>query len=242
MPCLVTTSWDDGWKEDLNTVKLLERYGLKGTFYITVGDLNKERFLSETDVRDLSRQGYEIGAHTVTHPKLPLIPIQTAKLEIERSKSMLERLIEAEVVSFSYPKGLYSEAIKKLVAQAGFKIARTTKPFCVDRPRDPFEVGVSISIEAYRILLGTSFMRKFLFRYNPLEVILGARDWEKRAQTMFDIASRNGGIWHLFGHAYQIKNAKIRAKLEKILSYVANRRDVVYGCNRQISKFLANRK
>lgn len=242
MPCLVTTSWDDGRREDLSTLKLLERYGLKGTFYITVGDLNKEGFLSETDVRDMFMQGYEIGAHTVTHLKLPLVPIQTAKLEIERSKNMLEKMIDAEVVSFSYPKGQYNEAIKNLVARAGFKLARTTKSLCVDRPKDPFEVGTSIGIYTHRIMLGTSFMRRFLYRYNPIKVILGARDLEKRAQIMFDIASRNGGIWHLFGHTSQIKNANIRAKLEKILSYVANRRNVVYGCNRQISEFLANKK
>lgn len=242
MPCLVTTSWDDGVKGDLGTIKLLERYGLKGTFYITVGNLNKKRFLSKIDVRDIFRQGHEIGAHTVTHPRLPLVPIQTARLEIERSKNMLEKMIDAEVVSFSYPKGQYNKAVKKLVAQAGFKIARTTKAFCVDRPEDPFEVGTSISIEAYRIMLGTSFMRKFLFRYNLVKVILGARDWEKRAQIMFDIAYKMNGVWHLFGHAYQIKNERTKARLEKILEYVANRSNVMYGSNKQISRFITSKK
>jgi len=237
----VTTSWDDGIKGDLNTVKLLERYGLKGTFYITVGNLGKDRFLNKKDAHDIFGQGHEIGAHTVTHPELPSIPIENAKLEIERSKNMLEKIIDAEVVSFSYPKGLYNETIKRLVAQAGFKIARTTKSFCVDRPEDPFEIGASISIEARRPMLGTGFMRKFFFRYNPVKVVLGAKNWEKRAQIMFDIAYEAQGVWHLFGHAYQIKNERIKVGLKKILEYVANRSNVVYDSNRQISRFLASK-
>ena len=32
---IVTTSWDDGHKCDLTLKKLLDKYGVKGTFYAT---------------------------------------------------------------------------------------------------------------------------------------------------------------------------------------------------------------
>ena len=34
MKTLITTSWDDGNKLDIKVAELLDKYGMKGTFYI----------------------------------------------------------------------------------------------------------------------------------------------------------------------------------------------------------------
>jgi len=56
---IVTTSWDDGHKFDIRLAKLLDKYGLKGTFYITK---NFQGRLSKEEIKSISKN-HEIGAH-----------------------------------------------------------------------------------------------------------------------------------------------------------------------------------
>lgn len=65
----------------------------------------------------------EIGAHTVTHPRLPALPRSAQRLEIGDGKTHLERLVGGPVTSFSYPFGKLDRVTADLVRQAGFSCA-----------------------------------------------------------------------------------------------------------------------
>jgi peptidoglycan/xylan/chitin deacetylase (PgdA/CDA1 family) len=66
---------------------------------------------------------FEIGAHSVTHPFLPELPLFVQKNEIENSKSDLEEILGHTVTSFAYPHGFYDTQTVSLVQAAGFKCA-----------------------------------------------------------------------------------------------------------------------
>jgi peptidoglycan/xylan/chitin deacetylase (PgdA/CDA1 family) len=87
---IVTTSWDDGSILDLKVAELLDRYGLKGAFY-----LPRSLFahpLGKNDVIALDNR-FEIRAHTLNHVDLTSIAPAEAKEEIEGSKTYLEDLL-----------------------------------------------------------------------------------------------------------------------------------------------------
>ena len=114
-PAIVTTSWDDGYKPDLRIVQLLQTYKLKGTFYITpfLGDL------TDLEIKKIDKS-QEIGAHSLTHPRLTKISLVEAKKEIKGSKEYLENILGHSIKMFCYPRGEYNEQIKKLVKESGF--------------------------------------------------------------------------------------------------------------------------
>ena len=68
---------------------------------------------------------FEIGAHTVDHVMLPFLPLNKQEEEISRSKHDLEKLIDREITSFSYPYGKYSDETVKIVERLEFKYACT---------------------------------------------------------------------------------------------------------------------
>ncbi len=70
--------------------------------------------------------GHDIGAHTCTHPFLTRIPLQQARDEIIASRRKLEDLFQRQVVHFCYPFGDWNEAVRDIVAEAGFQTAVTT--------------------------------------------------------------------------------------------------------------------
>ncbi len=91
-PFTITTSWDDGHRLDQRVADLLDRHGLRGTFYIA-RDFLPER-MTDAEIRGLGAR-HEIGAHTLTHPVLTEISLEQAQQEISGSKSWLEDLTDA---------------------------------------------------------------------------------------------------------------------------------------------------
>jgi peptidoglycan/xylan/chitin deacetylase (PgdA/CDA1 family) len=82
--------------------------------------------MSWDQIRELHREGHEIGSHSLTHPLLPDLPDARVKEEVEGSRRELSRIIGAEVRSFCYPNGSYDARALRAVADAGYECAVTT--------------------------------------------------------------------------------------------------------------------
>lgn len=88
---------------------------------------SSHRALTVDELRELARGGLvEIGAHTVNHPVLSLLPEASQRDEIKRSKGHLEEILEHSVNSFSYPYGsdaAYTSETVDIVRDLGFTCA-----------------------------------------------------------------------------------------------------------------------
>jgi peptidoglycan/xylan/chitin deacetylase (PgdA/CDA1 family) len=138
---IACVTFDDGYLDNYESaLPVLERLRIKATFFIASGFLGKalptfagERAMMTAEhVRELAMLGHEVGAHTVSHPKLAKVPLTTASVEIGGSKRALEDLISWEVNSFAYPNGNYNDDVKALVGSLGFTSAVTTREGLVD--------------------------------------------------------------------------------------------------------------
>ena len=96
--------------------------------------------MDDAHLRDWLAAGHEIGAHTLTHPRLTRLPRARARAEIFESKARLEDRFGVPVRHFCYPYGDQDEAVRGLVAEAGYVDApladwtgeRGTNPVDVD--------------------------------------------------------------------------------------------------------------
>ena len=70
--------------------------------------------------------GFELGAHTLSHPVLPSCSHEDARAEIAGSADGLRAEAGVEVQQFAYPFGAWSPRIARLVADLGFSAAYTT--------------------------------------------------------------------------------------------------------------------
>jgi peptidoglycan/xylan/chitin deacetylase (PgdA/CDA1 family) len=95
------------------------------------------RALSEDEIRRMARRGLvEIGAHTVTHPVLPLLSEGEQRCELEDSRRALEAVAGRPIFSFAYPHGALSEKTVRLVRQAGYTAACCSTPDVVSHRSD----------------------------------------------------------------------------------------------------------
>ncbi|MCY1077358.1 polysaccharide deacetylase family protein [Archangium lansingense] len=97
---------------------------LRARFPVPVNDEN--RFLSWDEVRELASQGFELGAHTRSHPILTRLPLAEVDRELRASRDMLEKKLGVRPRLFSYPNGATSPEVTALVSRY-FQAAVTTR-------------------------------------------------------------------------------------------------------------------
>ena len=222
---IITTSWDDVTDLDLKLCNLLDTYKLKGSFYV-IGKLIGKK-ISEDQLRQIS-ENHEIGAHTMRHATLTRISNEEARREIAESKRILEKCIHKEVTSFAYPKGKYSKNHVKMVKDAGFVCARTIEPFYFKAEGNPYEIPVSLWAFPHKFS-DLSAIRRLISNFpivavNPLLI----KNWHELGKEVFNVLIERGGVFHVFGHAWQVNNIKAWRKLEDLFCHIAFRKKTGY--------------
>ena len=228
----ITASWDDGHKLDIRLAALHRKYGIKATFYIAPHnrEIPAENLLSDTQVAELSKD-FEIGAHTMTHPQLPLVSDEVARGEIADSKTYLEKVTGKPVTTFCYPRGQYTRAHVDMVKAAGYSYARTINRYSLSASpllQSPTSVH---TYDHWSYILPTLKVA----RYNPITFARLYRRWDKQAIYLFDRAMKEGGVFHLWGHSWEIENNDDWQRLEAVFKYIAHRDGARYVTNGELA-------
>jgi len=234
---IVTTSWDDGSPWDYKMADLLDKYSLKGTFY--VAKQHSRVILQPSDIKKLSMR-HEIGAHTLTHPELDNIDQEQIFNEVVKSKKYLESIINEEVKMFCYPKGKFNRKIKQIVQSAGFVGARTNQKFSVKLPSDLYEFGVTLQV--YPFPFRKKKAKKYfknIFLFEPLKnnykkireldlPVSSFFSWYNLAINLFIFAQKKGEIFHLYGHSWEVEKYNMWKDLEMFFKYIKKDNGNIY--------------
>ncbi len=237
-PRVVTTSWDDGDPRDLRIAELLRSRDLPGTFYVPIVGCRGSKILAAADLRTLSSAGFEIGAHSVSHKSLPRLSPTELHHEVRTCKQMLEQTLGRGVLMFCYPNGRYNDEVIRQVKDAGYQGARTTRMLWLRTTEFlPFEMPTTVQAyphprSAYLRNLGRARNIPGLLRY--VTELSRFRSWVELGKRLFDQAREYGGIWHLYGHSWQIDELGIWDDLHEMLDYVSHHSDVTYLTNSQL--------
>lgn len=162
----LVVTFDDGYRSVLEQAKpILDRLGLPGTLFVPtdwpgrtepmawdgidqwLGTPHEPelRALDWDQLRGLAADGWEIGGHTCSHPHLSQVRDDDRLAdELERSKAILERELDAPCTSLAYPYGDVDARVAAATERAGYAAActipRISKPLATDRlcwPRTP---------------------------------------------------------------------------------------------------------
>jgi peptidoglycan/xylan/chitin deacetylase (PgdA/CDA1 family) len=139
-PGLIALSFDDGMDDNHEFVlPILREHGIPATVYVTTGLIGKPnpwmardpsaRMMTAEELRELVSAGFEVGAHSVTHPDLSKLGYEDCLREMLDSRAALESLLGAPIRTFAYPFCEYGPAALAAARAAGFTAAVT----CHDR-------------------------------------------------------------------------------------------------------------
>lgn len=171
-PVIIT--FDDGMQEAIdNAIPILEDSGFSAIFFIPtnyvgiksswmLSTVNVEfQVIDWSTIRNLDSKGFEIGAHSMSHPKLDRISTSECYRELEGSRMILEEFLEHEVRHMAYPFGHYDERVRELAHEVGYYTACTTEESIANSndhwlalPR--INVGLGSSLFEFTLKLYTS--------------------------------------------------------------------------------------
>lgn len=136
----IAITFDDGYADNLyNAVPILKELGIPATIFITAESIGQNIFYWDKDNPDAGRPLsaeelqqltatalLEVGAHTLTHPRLSKISSEKQEKEIFKSKEQLEATAHKLILGFAYPfgdKNSFTPDIINLVKKAGYHYA-----------------------------------------------------------------------------------------------------------------------
>ena len=128
----------------------LQKRNIPSTMFVISAALGKgfgpvnhtEKVMSVSQLCALPQNLVSIGSHTVSHPFLPSLTEQQALRELVDSRAALEKILQREITTFSFPFGGFSPALVEIARKAGYRRVFTTLPeFAFAADSDPFLVG-----------------------------------------------------------------------------------------------------
>ncbi|RRK00994.1 polysaccharide deacetylase [Opitutaceae bacterium TAV4] len=229
----VTTSFDDGQTFDRRIVAAFNQWGLKGTFNVNSGKLQRtgkpaveqagrgvRTYLDASELAELFR-GHEVAVHTVTHPWLErLDPLQIAQ-EVLEDRRALEELVGYPVRGMAYPFGTYNERVIEVLRGLGMVYSRTTQNS--DKCFPPAE-PLAWPATAHQ--------------YN----VDAAGDDVPARFTKWHANPRANGVFYVWGHAYEFDDRDDWAGVERIYKPLSGKPDVWYCTNIELFDYEAARQ
>lgn len=119
---LVALTFDDGYRDNLTTaLPLLEKYSLPATVFVVAGFINRDGYLSEAELREISKHPLvTIGSHGLWHRNFNELSESEARFELTESRLALEALTEQPVTLMAWPYGECSAPLEQLSAECGY--------------------------------------------------------------------------------------------------------------------------
>jgi len=234
---LITTSWDDGHVADFRIADLLEKYNLKGTFYIPAHNI-EHKVMGEKDVLKLSER-FEIGGHTINHTTINSESIELFKNEIEGCYLWLGNLTGKNPNSFCFPRGVFNQAAIDYTLQCGFKIIRTTE--LLNPSINTHSKVIPTTLQVYRHSEFT-YMKHLMkrFKFRSLLLYLKSKpsaDLKQITSYYLDYIEQNGGCFHLWGHSWEIEENDLWDELEQLFKLLSNVSGVEYVSNEDLLSY-----
>ena len=148
-----SVTFDDGYLCVYeHAIPALAERNVTATIYVVAGSVDgindwdrnagdqTERMMSREQIREIADLGFEIGSHTMTHPRLTELSDDQLAQELTDSKKALEDIIGREVTAFSYPYGNRDTRVIRAVAAAGYSTAVSTRLGTVTEGISAFEI------------------------------------------------------------------------------------------------------
>ena len=234
---IVTTSWDDGDIRDLRIADLLQKYGMRGSFYVPLKPFRGQPSLSHDHMRCMTSSGLEIGAHGVDHEIMSELSAEETGCVVTTCKRSLEDVLGAEVPMFCYPRGRFAGHTIPCLKQAGYRGARTTRMLSTSADFDKFQMPTSAQVYPHppvRYLRNLARAKNVTGMFDYLFHLRRQPSWVQLGKTLFDRVQRDGGIWHLYGHSWEIDELGLWDGLEELLKYVSGKDNVLYLTNSKV--------
>ncbi|MBE5922348.1 MAG: polysaccharide deacetylase [Lachnospiraceae bacterium] len=209
----LTMSYDDGRLQDERLVSIFNKYGIRGTFNLNYGLMERDDRVSRERAKELYK-GHEIATHTLLHPTIARSPLTMVAQEILEDRKGLETLTDYPVRGHAYPNGSYTKEIEELFAKLGIAYGRVVpcKP-TFELPDNPMEWYATCHHNDPKLMEYGNWLIHF-----------------KKHQYL--------KLMYVWGHSYEFDDRDNWQVIEEFCALMGGREDIWYATNIEIIDYM----
>ena len=131
----VMLTFDDTDEEQYSIGKTeMDKYGFKGVYFIMTISINRPRYMSKDQIKNLSDSGHVIAGHTWDHHMVTKYQGEDWDTQLVKPRKQLEAITGKSITYFAYPFGLWNQAAIPEIKNRDYKLA-----FILSTKRDSTE-------------------------------------------------------------------------------------------------------
>jgi len=229
----VTFSYDDGCREDLQTVKVFEKYGMKATFNIPSGHIAAESggwTLTEDEIREnILEKGHEIATHGQLHKALGLVRPIDGIQDVLNCRLELERRFGGIVRGMAYS----DSGILDWTNEASYEnVRRYLKDLDIVYSR-------TLGHDNNRFQLPTDWYEwKPTAHHDHPQILQWAKEFVEMDVNSLYCSSRHAKLFYVWGHSFEFERNNNWQRLHDICETLANKEDIWYATNMEIYEYV----
>lgn len=147
-PKPVMLTYDDTSEEHFTIAKQeMEKYGFKGVFFLMTISIDRPRYMTKAQIKQLADDGHAVASHTWDHHRVDRYKsvntveergvkkvVNDWEQQLGKSKQTIEGITGKPVVDFAYPFGIWSKEGIPEIRKQGYRMA-----FQLSTKRDSLE-------------------------------------------------------------------------------------------------------
>ena len=131
----VMLTFDDTDEEQFSIGETeMQKYGFKGVYFIMTVSINRPRYMTKEQLKQLADEGNAVESHTWDHHMVTKYQGDDWEKQFVKPRKTIEDITGKTADYFAYPYGLWNEAAIPELKKAGFKMA-----FILSTKRDSTE-------------------------------------------------------------------------------------------------------
>ncbi|HPH84689.1 MAG TPA: polysaccharide deacetylase family protein [Ferruginibacter sp.] len=134
-PKPVMLTYDDTDEEQFSIGKTeMDKYGFKGLYFVMTISINRPRYMSKEQLKQLSDEGHQVECHTWDHHMVTKYTTADWDTQLVNPQHKLEGITGKPIRYFAYPFGIWNQAAIPEIKSRGYKMA-----FILSSKRDSIE-------------------------------------------------------------------------------------------------------
>lgn len=223
----LTLSYDDANVFDKQLMEIIDRYGIKCTFNVCSGWLNRKpgtvhRKMYRDEAVELYANTYhEIACHGAEHLMLAGVSPEMATSDIVCDRLELEKIFGRIIKGMAYANGSFDDKVVEILRNSGIEYARTTistESFGI--PDDWLRLNPTCKHTNPKLM---ELAEKFMIPYDPNKYM-----WARCPE-----------LFYLWGHSYEFNDNQNWEILENFCKVVGNHEEMIwYATNGEIVSYV----
>ena len=121
----VAITFDDGWRNQLNALPIMQDYGFTATFYLVANYITPKSnyFFDWGHVETVVNYGHQLGSHSGQHLAETRFSGDALTKDVTAARDVIKQHLGLTTTTHAYPYGITNTTVMKAVANAGYTAA-----------------------------------------------------------------------------------------------------------------------